>query len=111
MKAIKLTEFGSPDVLHLTDIEKPVPAENEILIRIHATHVNFGDIVARKFNQLGSDEFHMPAPLLFLSKFAFGFSKPKVNILGSEFSGKVEAAGEAVSRFKAGMRCLATGVL
>lgn len=102
MKAITLTEFGAPDVLKLTEIEKPIPADNEILIRVYANHLNFGDMVARKFNQLSSDEFHMPSPLLFVSKFVFGFSKPKVNILGSEFSGVVETVGNDVTRFKVG---------
>ena len=102
MKAIKYTTYGSPDVLQLVELEKPVPADNEILIQVHATHVNFGDITARKFNQLAADEFHMPSPLLLVSKFVFGFTKPKVNILGSEFSGKVESVGSKVAKFKVG---------
>lgn len=102
MKAIKYTEYGSPDVLQLVEIEKPVPADNEVLIRVHAAHINFGDIAARKFNQLSPDEFHMPSPLLFISKFIFGFTKPKITILGSEFSGKIESVGNDVTGFKAG---------
>lgn len=102
MKAIKYTEYGSPDVLQLVEIEKPVPADNEVLIRVHAAHINFGDITARKFNQLSPDEFHMPSPLLFIAKFIFGFTKPKITILGSEFSGKVESVGNDVTGFKAG---------
>lgn len=101
MKAIKYTEYGSPDVLQLVEIEKPVPADNEVLIRVHAAHINFGDITARKFNQLSPDEFHMPSLLLFIAKFIFGFTKPKITILGSEFSGKVESVGNAVTGFKA----------
>ena len=102
MKAITLYQYGSPDVLQLTELEKPIPADNEVLVRVHAVHVNFGDIAARKFRLLKSDEFHMPAPLRILSYGFFGYRKPKINILGSEFSGTVETVGNNVTRFKAG---------
>ncbi len=104
MKAIVYSEYGSPDVLQLKDIAKPTPKDSEILIKIHATPVGFGDLLARKFNTTTPSNFTMPAILWLLSRMEFGFSKPKKSILGSEFSGEVEAVGSAVTRFKVGDR-------
>lgn len=102
MKAIIYEEYGSPDVLKIKETDKPVPKDNEILIRIHATSVNYGDLVARKFKYLTRREFNMPIPLLYLSRLMFGWNKPKKKILGSEFAGEVEAIGKAVKRFSEG---------
>jgi NADPH:quinone reductase-like Zn-dependent oxidoreductase len=104
MRAIVYTEYGSPDVLHLQEVEKPTPKDNELLIKIFATPVGFGDILARKFNTTTPSNFTMPSPLWFLSRLEFGFNKPRKLILGSEFSGEVEAVGSAVTRFKPGDR-------
>ena len=65
MKAIVFTEYGSPDVLQLKEIAKPSPKDNEILVRVYATPVNYGDLTARNFANLSSGEFNMPA-FLFL---------------------------------------------
>lgn len=89
MKAIVYTKYGSPDVLTLTNVERPLPKSNEILIRIKATAVNSGDVRLRK-----ADPF---AVRLF-----FGLFKPKKEILGSVFSGEIESVGSAVERFKVG---------
>ena len=102
MKAITYTEYGSPDVLKLHEVKKPEPKDNEILIRIRATRVNYGDMLARRFGSLTSKEFNMPNFLLPLVRLEFGIRKPKKYILGSEFSGVVEAVGREVKRFKAG---------
>ena len=102
MKAIVYKEYGPPDVLHLEDIAKPAPKENEVLVRIHASSVGYGDILARKFKDISPSEFNMPFPLWFISKFYFGLNEPKVTILGSEISGVIEATGKDVTRFKAG---------
>ena len=102
MKAIVYTEFGGPEVLQVKDLEKPAPKDNEILIKIHATSVNFGDLLARNFNKVTPREFSMPAPLWLPSRLYFGFSKPKVNVLGAELAGEVEAVGKNVTRFKKG---------
>lgn len=102
MKAITYTEYGSPDVLQLREIAKPSPKDNEILIRIRATRVNYGDMLARNFGNLTTKEFNMPGILLPLVRLEFGIRKPKKYILGSEFSGVIEAVGKEVKRFKVG---------
>lgn len=102
MKAVVYTEFGPPDVLQLKEIAKPLPKENEILVRVHATPVNYGDLAARNFKNISSREFNMPLALLLPARMYFGVTKPKVNILGSEFSGEIEATGKDVRKFKTG---------
>jgi NADPH:quinone reductase-like Zn-dependent oxidoreductase len=102
MKAIVYTEYGPPDVLHLTEVTQPVPADNEILVKVHAAPVNFGDLMARNFGNISAGEFNMPAILYFPARLAFGWRKPKKPILGSEFAGTVAAVGAAVTRFKPG---------
>ncbi len=100
MKAVVYTEYGPPDVLHLKEMEKPAPRDNEILIRNHATTVNIGDIWARNFKEITPSRFTMPLPLWLPSRIYFGFTKPRINILGSEFAGEVEAVGQGVTRFR-----------
>ncbi len=100
MKAVVYTEYGPPDVLHLKEMEKPAPRDNEILIRNHATTVNIGDIWARNFKEITPSRFTMPLPLWLPSRIYFGFTKPSINILGSEFAGEVEAVGQGVTRFR-----------
>jgi NADPH:quinone reductase-like Zn-dependent oxidoreductase len=68
MKVIVYERYGSPDVLELKEVEKPVPKNKEILIKNHATTVNYGDIVARNFKNIPLREFHMPLPLIFPAK-------------------------------------------
>ncbi len=102
MKAIVYTEYGSPDVLHLTDVEKPAPKDNEVLIRIHATSVNFGDTIARNFKAITPRQFNMPFLFWLLAKISFGLRQPKITVLGSEFAGEIEEVGREVKRFKPG---------
>lgn len=102
MKAVVYTEYGSPDVLQLKEVEKPAPQDNEILIRIHATSVNFGDVLARNFKKVSPRQFTMPALLWLPSRMYFGFTKPRINILGAELAGEVEEVGKNVTRFKKG---------
>jgi NADPH:quinone reductase-like Zn-dependent oxidoreductase len=99
MKAIVFTDYGSPDVLQLKEVAKPTPKENEILVRVHATPVNYGDLTARDF---AHSQFNMPAPLYLPARLAFGWNKPKINILGSELAGDVEAVGKSVTKFRPG---------
>jgi NADPH:quinone reductase-like Zn-dependent oxidoreductase len=102
MKAIVYKEYGSPDVLKLKEVEKPIPKDNKVLIRIYASNVNYGDLTARNFANIPARKFNMPALLLFPAKMAFGMKTPKKQILGSEFSGKIEAIGKDVTHFKEG---------
>ena len=102
MKAVVYTEFGPPDVLQLKEVQKPAPKDNEVLIRVHAAPVSYGDLAARNFKNISSREFNMPLPLLLPTRMYFGFTKPKISILGSEFAGEVESAGRDVKLFKAG---------
>jgi NADPH:quinone reductase-like Zn-dependent oxidoreductase len=102
MKAIIYKEYGSPDVLHLEEIAKPAPRDNEVLIRNHATTVNFGDLMARNYKAMSPRQFNMPFLIWLFAKISFGIDRPKNAILGSEFSGEVEAVGSAVTRFKPG---------
>jgi len=102
MKAIIYTEYGSPEVLHLAEVTTPAPQANEILIRVHAAAVNFGDLMARNFGNISARKFNMPAFFYYPARLAFGWRKPKQPILGSEFAGEVAAVGAAVTRFKPG---------
>lgn len=102
MKAIVYSEYGSPDVLQLNEIEKPLPKENEILIRIHATSVNFGDLMARNYKAISPRQFNMPFLIWLFAKISFGLNKPKIKILGNEFAGEIEAVGSDVKRFMPG---------
>jgi NADPH:quinone reductase-like Zn-dependent oxidoreductase len=89
MKAATYTQYGLPDVLQLSEVAKPTPKDHEILLRVKATAVNSGDVRLRKADPFGVRLF-------------FGLLKPRVNILGSVFSGEVESTGRLVKRFKVG---------
>jgi NADPH:quinone reductase-like Zn-dependent oxidoreductase len=102
MKAIVYTEYGSPDVLHLQEVTTPTPKDNEVLIRVYATTVNYGDVIARDFKHVSPRQFNMPSFFWLPARLAFGFNKPKNPILGSEFAGKIAAIGNTVTQFKIG---------
>lgn len=91
MKAIIHTRYGPPDVLKLAEIPKPVPKENEILIKIYATTVNRTDCGFR------SAEY-------FISRFFSGLFRPKNQVLGNEFAGEVVETGSSVTQFRVGDR-------
>jgi NADPH:quinone reductase-like Zn-dependent oxidoreductase len=102
MRAIVFTKYGSPDVLQLKEVEKPVPKGNEILVRIYATPVNFGDTLVRNFKNVSPRKFHMPFIFWLIGKIYFGFRNPRITILGSEFAGVIESVGKDVKRFRNG---------
>jgi NADPH:quinone reductase-like Zn-dependent oxidoreductase len=102
MKAVVVTKYGPPEVLQLKEVEKPVPGDKEILIRIYATPINYGDIIARNMRKVTPRKFTMPLPLWLPVRIMFGFSKPRKKILGSDFAGEIEEAGKDVKRFKSG---------
>jgi NADPH:quinone reductase-like Zn-dependent oxidoreductase len=88
MKAIRYCEYGSPDVLKIEEIEKPVPKEDELLIRVRAASLNFID----------AGLVSGPSVLRLMS----GLRKPKFTGLGQDFAGVVEAVGSNVTQFKPG---------
>ena len=102
MKAVLYTEYGEPEVLKLTEVEKPVPKDNEVLIKVYATPVNYGDLIVRNLKNLPIEKFNMPDFLFPMVRLAFGFNKPKKKILGAEFSGVIEQTGSKVNNFKIG---------
>lgn len=102
MKAIVYTEYGGPDVLKIQDVEKPLPKENEVLIRVQAVSVNYGDILARNFRNISAKEFNMPLLFWILARFSFGIRYPKRKVLGNTFSGKIESTGDVVKQFRKG---------
>lgn len=102
MKRIVYTQYGPPEVLQLKEVPKPIPGDHEILIKVHATPVSFGDVLVRNFKAVTPKKFHMPFLFWLIGKFYFGFSKPRITTPGSEFSGVVESVGKAVTRFSIG---------
>lgn len=100
MKAVVCAKYGPPEVLQLKEVEKPVPKDNEVLIKIHATTVHIGDTKIRRFEPgLGSvrDFFFKP-----IMRFMLGFKGPRKNILGMELAGEIEEIGKKVKSFKKG---------
>ncbi len=89
MKAVIQTKQGPPDVLQLREVEKPTPKDNEVLVKIYATSVTFGDVMLRKIPLVLSIIFSM-----------MGMKRRKIP--GHEFAGIVEAVGKDVKRFKKG---------
>ena len=102
MKAIVYTEYGPPDVLQLKEIEKPTPKDNEILIKIYATSVTYGDVMVRNRSAVSLRKFTMPGPFWLINVTYFGFKKPRITVLGSELAGEIEAIGKDVKRFREG---------
>ncbi|MBI9050231.1 MAG: NAD(P)-dependent alcohol dehydrogenase [Anaerolineaceae bacterium] len=102
MKVITNRTYGSADVLKIEELETPAPKENEVLIRVHATSVNYGDLIARNFKAVTPREFNMPGFFWLMAKLAFGLQKPKITILGSQFAGEVEAIGTEVQKYQSG---------
>jgi NADPH:quinone reductase-like Zn-dependent oxidoreductase len=96
MKAVIHTEYGPPDELQLKEVGKPVPKDNEVLIRIHATTVTSSDCNVRNLT------FAPKWSRLPMRLFVFGAFKPRVHRLGIDLAGEIEAVGKDVGQFKMG---------
>src|SRR5881227_1684885 len=97
MKAIVHCEYGSPDVLKLEDVEKPVPNDNQVLIKVRAASLNFID----------PGLMRGPIPLRLMT----GLRKPKKARFGNDLAGQVEAVGKNVTKFKPGDEVFGVGRL
>jgi NADPH:quinone reductase-like Zn-dependent oxidoreductase len=89
MRAVVFDRYGPPEVLRLTEARRPVPKENEVLVKVRATTVNRTDTGIRQ-------------GVPFFSRFISGFPRPRWKILGTELAGEVEAAGPSVTEFTVG---------
>ncbi len=102
MKAAVFTEYGPPEVLHIAEVNKPTPGDNEILIRIHATSVGYGDVMVRDIKNMFPHKFHMPLFFWPGVRLYFGIRKPKRGVLGAVLAGEVESVGKDVTQFSEG---------
>jgi NADPH:quinone reductase-like Zn-dependent oxidoreductase len=94
MKAIVCTKYGPPDVLQLKEVEKPIPKDNEVLIKIYAASATVSDCIIRS----GKVSILLWLPM----RIFVGFRRPRKQILGLELAGEVEGTGKDVKRFKKG---------
>ena len=94
MKAIVCTKYGPPEVLELKEVEKPIPNDNEVLVKIHAASATVSDSLVRS----GKVNFLLWLPM----RIFVGFKRPRKSILGLELAGEVEQIGKNVKRFKIG---------
>ena len=104
MKAIICTKYGEPEVLQLKEIDKPVPKDNEILVKLFATTVTSSDTYIRRLHIL-------PLNMQIMAGLFVGFGKPRNPILGMIVSGEVEETGANVTRFKKGDQVFGITVL
>ncbi len=104
MRAVVYDRYGPPDVLRLAEVERPVPKDDEVLVRVHATTVNRTDVHIREANRRSG------LVISLLSRLVSGPRRPRQRILGTEFAGEVEAVGAAAGEFAVGDRVFgATG--
>jgi 2-desacetyl-2-hydroxyethyl bacteriochlorophyllide A dehydrogenase len=89
MRAAICTKYGEPSVVQLTEVAKPLPKENQVLVKIHASSVTSGDARIRRADP-------------FLIRLIFGFKRPRKSILGVVVAGEIEAIGKNVTKFKVG---------
>ncbi|ASV31000.1 NAD(P)-dependent alcohol dehydrogenase [Maribacter cobaltidurans] len=94
MKAIICQKYGPPEVLKIVTLPKPIPKDKEVLVKIMATAINSADVRIRGLKVKGIMKLVM--------RLVIGFNKPRKSILGTVFSGRIEAVGGKVTRFKVG---------
>lgn len=94
MKVVVCTQYGPPEVLQLREVEKPLPGDHEVLIKIHATTVTAGDIRMRGFV--------VPLSYWLLARLAIGWRRPRKAVPGMVLAGEIEEVGKDVTRFKKG---------
>jgi NADPH:quinone reductase-like Zn-dependent oxidoreductase len=99
MKAIICSKYGPPEVLQIKEIDKPLPKDNEVLIKIVATSVTASDCIIRGFK--------LPIKMWIPARLALGLTKPRKSILGLVLSGEVEKTGDDVTQFKKGDKVIA----
>jgi NADPH:quinone reductase-like Zn-dependent oxidoreductase len=102
MRAVVYEAYGPPEVLHLKDIDKPLPKEDEVLVKVQTTTVTIGDVIMRRGRH--PDSMFQTAMLhLFM-----GLRRPKRHILGMELAGEIEAVGRNVTTFQPGDQVFAS---
>ena len=94
MKAVVYENYGAPDVFQIKDVEKPIPKDNEVLIKIYAASVSARDVRIRSFT--------VPPSYWLFARLLFGLRGPKRKILGSELAGEIESVGKDVKLFNRG---------
>ncbi len=100
MKAFKTTKYGSPDVLKMVEINKPIPKDNEVMIRIKAIAVTSGDCRMRAFNP---PHWYFWLPM----RLSLGLFKPRKTIQGLWLSGEIEQTGKKNKKFTVGQQVYA----
>ncbi len=94
MRAAVRDRYGSPDAVELREIDKPVPTEDEVLVRVHAASLNMAD-------------WYAVTGRPYVGRTQMGLFKPKSNRLGVDYAGTVDAVGGNVTEFRPGARCSA----
>ena len=89
MKAMTFSQYGSPDVLQFQEVEKPTPKNDEVLIKVHAASINDWDLGILQ----GAS---------FVDRLLYGLLRPKIQILGCDVAGRIEAVGANVKQFQPG---------
>ncbi len=99
MKAVICTKYGLPEVLQMKEVAKPIPKDNEVLVKIHATTVTASDCIIRGFK--------LPITMWIPARLSLGLTKPRKAILGLVLSGEIERIGDKVTQFNIGDKVFA----